>query len=289
MEILSHTGDQSHAGVKAGQHKDGRKQHQPRLAEQSLGQRGQHLGTGGKTGYGGTGQCAGMPQHGVNGQQQHARHKAGTDGAALHILLPVNALRPDVHGDDRAKVQRRKGVHGLVAVQDALYDHGGTIRLGGRTVLCRQRMQQTAAEQDRDQHQQAGAEQPAQPAGEPVRVQRNQKSRPEKQHGIPQLYPGAAAQQRGEHGKRGACGARNGQTRPDGQVDQDHEHLCEHRVHPPGQLIQTVGACHRDDPRNGQSHGADGKPQKGKPEVYPCLCTQIGREDQVARPEKHGK
>ena len=49
-----------------------------------------------------------------------ARYKPGTDGTALHVLLPVNALRPDVHGNDRTKVQRRKGVHGLVAVQYAL-------------------------------------------------------------------------------------------------------------------------------------------------------------------------
>ena len=49
-----------------------------------------------------------------------ARHKTGTDGTALHVLLPGNALRPDVHGDDRAKVQCGKGVHGLVTVQYAL-------------------------------------------------------------------------------------------------------------------------------------------------------------------------
>ena len=60
-------------------------------------------------------------------------------------------------------------------------------------------------------------------------------------------------------------------------------------MHPPGQLVQTVGPCHRNDSRNRQTHGTEGKPQKGNPEVYPGLCTQIGREDQVACPEKHGK
>ena len=120
MEILSHTGDQPHTGVEAGQHKDGRKQHQPRLTEQPLRQHGQHLGTGGKAGHGGTGQRSGVPQHGIDRQQQPACHKPGTDGTALHVLLPGNALRPDVHGDDRAKVQCGKGVHGLVTVQYAL-------------------------------------------------------------------------------------------------------------------------------------------------------------------------
>ena len=120
MEILSHTGDQPHTGVEAGQHKDGRKQHQPRFTEQPLRQHGQHLGTGGKTGHGGTGQRSGVPQHGIDRQQQPACHKPGTDGTALHVLLPGNALRPDVHGDDRAKVQCGKGVHGLVTVQYAL-------------------------------------------------------------------------------------------------------------------------------------------------------------------------
>lgn len=56
-------------------------------------------------------------------------------------------------------------------------------------------------------------------------------------------------------------------------------------MHPPGKLIQTVSPCHRDDPCNRQTHGTEGKPQKGGPEVYLRLCTQIGWEDQVARPE----
>ena len=120
MEILSHTGNQPYTGVEAGQHKDGGKEHQPCFAEQPLGQHGQHLGTGGKAGYGGTGQCSGVSQHGIDRQQQPARYKPGTDGTALHVLLPGNTLRPDVHGNDRTKVQRRKGVHGLVAVQYAL-------------------------------------------------------------------------------------------------------------------------------------------------------------------------
>ena len=116
MEILPYTSDQPHTGVEAGQHKDGGKKHQSRFAEQPLGQHGQYLGTGGKAGRGGTGQCSGVSQHGIDRQQQPARYKPGTDGTALHVLLPGNTLRPDVHGNDRAKVQRRKGVHGLVAV-----------------------------------------------------------------------------------------------------------------------------------------------------------------------------
>ena len=120
MKILTHAGDQAHAGVEACDHKNGRNEHKARPAEQLLCQSGEHLGTGGKTGHGGTGQRSGVPQHGIDRQQQPACHKTGTDGTALHVLLPGNALRPDVHGDDRAKVQCGKGVHGLVTVQYAL-------------------------------------------------------------------------------------------------------------------------------------------------------------------------
>ena len=119
-KILPHTSDQPYTGVEAGQHKDGGKKHQSRFAEHPLGQHGQYLGTGGKAGRGGTGQCSGVSQHGIDRQQQPARYKPGTDGTALHVLLPGNTLRPDVHGNDRTKVQRCKGVHGLVAVQYAL-------------------------------------------------------------------------------------------------------------------------------------------------------------------------
>jgi hypothetical protein len=43
-------------------------------------------------------------------------------------------------------------------------------------------------------------------------------------------------------------------------------------MHPPGQFIQTVCPRHRDNSRDWQTYGADSKPQKGGPEVCPCLC-----------------
>ena len=61
-----------------------------------------------------------MAQHGVHRQQQPSGHKPGQDGAALHLLLPGDALGLDVQGNDGSKVQSRQGVHGLVAVQYAL-------------------------------------------------------------------------------------------------------------------------------------------------------------------------
>ena len=150
-------------------------------------------------------------------------------------------------------------------------------------------VQQAAAKQDQDQHQQAGAQQPAQPTGEFFRLQGHQKGRCKEHHRVSQLQPGPGAHQGGQHGKGGAGGAWDGQAGANGQVDQDHKDLGKHRVHPACQLFQTLGPGHSHHSGNGQPHGTDGQAQKGRPEMDACLGSQVRRKDQVASPEKHGK
>ena len=78
VEILSHAGDQAHAGVEACDHKNGRNKHKARPAEQLLCQSGEHLGTGGKARIHRAGLGPGVAQHGVDHQQQPACNKTGT-------------------------------------------------------------------------------------------------------------------------------------------------------------------------------------------------------------------
>ena len=162
MEVLPHAGDEPHAGVEAGNDEDGRDEHQPRPAEQVLRQGGEHLGTGGKARVHRTGLSTGVAQHGVDGQQQPARDEPGADGAPLHGRAFGDAPGPDVQRDHRPEVQPGQGVHGLVAVQDALGGGQGSVFRAGRGIVGRQRVGKAPGEQHHDQPDQAGAEDAAQ-------------------------------------------------------------------------------------------------------------------------------
>ena len=173
VEILPHAGDQAHAGVETGNDKDGRNEHKARPAEQLLCQSGEHLGTGGKARIHRAGLGPGVAQHGVDHQQQPACNKTGPDGAALHGAALCDTPGADVQGDDRAKIQPGQRVHGLVAVQDALHSGQGCVLCAGCAVVCRQRMGETPGKQHHDEHDQAGAEDAAQPVGKLFRPQRH--------------------------------------------------------------------------------------------------------------------
>ena len=62
-----------------------------------------------------------MSQHRVDSQQQEAGQPAGADGTPHYVAILADPSRPYVQGDDNAKGQRRYGVHGLIALQKALY------------------------------------------------------------------------------------------------------------------------------------------------------------------------
>ena len=150
-------------------------------------------------------------------------------------------------------------------------------------------MDETPGKQHHDEHDQAGAEDAAQPVGKLFRPQRHQKGRCKKQHRVGQLQPGTAAYQRHQHLEGGTGGAGDGKAGPDGKIHQNGEHHGEHRMHPAGKLIQTACPCHSHHARNGQADGADGKARKGRPEAGTGLCAQMRREDQIACTKKHGK
>ena len=116
------------------------------------------------------------------------------------------------------------------------------------------------------------------------RIRQGQRMRPsqrggEEHSGVDRLQSGTAAHQRHQHLERGAGCAGDGKAWADGQVDQDREHLCKGRVHPPGQRAQTSGVCYRSHTRDGQTDGTDRQSGKGRPEVCPRLCAQMGREN----------
>ena len=289
MEIFADAGDEPHAGVEAGDDEDGPQQHLPHPAKQGVGQQGEGLSARLAAGESRPGNAADVGEHGIDKAEEPGGHEPGPDGALFHLPGVCDAQRLDVQGDDEAEVESGQGVHGLVAVQDALRcGQGGVSRCRG-AVACRRRAEQTPGKQQQDEGQQGRAEHPAQPLGEPFRMERDPVCCRKEEGGVGPLEPRGFPHQRSEHGKRGAGGAGNSQAGPDGKIDQDGEPQRKPGMDPPGQLGQPPGPGYGHHACNGQADGADGKPGKGQPEAGACLCPQIGRKDQVARPEKHGK
>lgn len=61
MEVLPHTGNKAHTGVKAGQHKNSGKEHKASFAKKPVCQHRQHVGSSGKAGDGGPGKGLAWP------------------------------------------------------------------------------------------------------------------------------------------------------------------------------------------------------------------------------------
>ena len=212
-----------------------------------------------------------MAQHGVDDQQQPAREEARPDGVLTDGVFLGDAEGLDVECEDSPEVQPRKGVHGLVAAQDAFECRQAGIGGGRGAVLRGHRVEQTAREQDEDQRDEGRAEDAAQPVGELFRMERHEERRRKENDGIAQLQAAPAAHQRHQHLERGAGRAGDRETGTDGQIDQHSEHLCEAGMDPPGQRRQTACPGHRCHARDGQTDGADGKAHKSEPERRPGL------------------
>ncbi len=186
------------------------------------------------------------------------------------------------------EIQPGQSVHGLVAVQDALHGGQGGVGGGRGAVACCCRVEQTARKQQQDQGQQGGAEDFAQPLGQLLRVLGHQKGHCKKQEGVAPLQRGAFPASGSSIANevlavRGM--ARHGPMERYTRM----EKTCANRGAPARPAGAAPGPGYGHHACNGQADGTDGKPGKGQPEAGACLCPQIGRKDQVACSEKHGK
>ena len=127
MEIFADAGDEPHAGVEAGDDEDGPQQHLPHPAKEGIGQPGQGLSARLAAGESRPGNAADVGEHGIDKAEEPGGHEPGPDGALFHLPGVCDAQRLDVQGDDEAEVESGQGVHGLVAVQDALRCGQGSV------------------------------------------------------------------------------------------------------------------------------------------------------------------
>ena len=101
-------------------------------------------------------------QHAVDRQQHPSGDHPRPDGTLHHGALLLHPPGADVHRNDNAEGQGGDGVHGLIALDEALDHRMGRVVPGGRTVAL-QRVDQTAHKGDDNQRHQDGAENLAQP------------------------------------------------------------------------------------------------------------------------------
>ena len=289
MEILAYARDQADAGIEARNEEDRREQHLPGPAEQRMRKAGQRVRAGLAAREGSARQRTRVRQHGIYREQHRARDPARAHRAAHDLLVVIHASGADVERDDRAEVERRKRVHRLIAGQQALRHGLRHIAPARRAVMRRYRVDQAARKQHHDQDDQRRAEDLAQAVGQLFRSQRHEKGHGEKQHRIDKLLRRPAADERHEHLKRGARRARDGEARADGQVAQQRKHRRKARMHPRGKRGQAARPRNRDHAEHRQADRAHRKAEERQPGIRARLRPEKGREDQIARPEKHGE
>ena len=209
-----------------------------------------------------------------------------------HSLLSLHPPGPDIQGDDDAEVEGGNGVHGLVAVQKALDGRVAGIAAGGGCVAPH-RPDQAAHKEHHNQGDEDGTEDFAQPVGEPLGLQRQGQGGGKEQHGVNQLEQsgrGALPQKGGDRHLKGGTGRPwNGQAGANGKVNQKGKRRGKPGTHPARQRVQSAGAGHRHHAQDGEAHRRHRQTRKGNPGGCARLRACKGRENQVSRPEKHGK
>lgn len=110
VEILAHARDEAHAGVEAGDDKDGRQQHLSHPAKQGVGQQGEGLGTRLTAGERGPRNAADVGEHGVDHRKQPGGEEPGPDGAPLHLPGFGHTEGLDVQRNDRPEIQPGQSV-----------------------------------------------------------------------------------------------------------------------------------------------------------------------------------
>ena len=292
MEVLAAGADKAHAHIEAGNEEDTRQQDAAHGAEQQAHHIGEGLRPVGRVGECAARQGADVGQHAVDHQQHPSGDHPRPDGTLHHGALLLHTPGADVHRNDNAEGQGGDGVHGLIALDEALDHRMGRVVPGGRTVAL-QRVDQTAHKGDDDQRHQDGAENLAQPVGELLRPQGDEQGGGEEHQGVDQLiHPDGGVRShegRDGHFKRGGGRPGDGQAGADGQIGHDGEHPGKGGMHTAAQGIQPAGAGHRHHPQYRQPHRAEGQPQHGGPGLGARLGRNIGRKNQITRPKKHGE
>ncbi|MCY1415872.1 hypothetical protein D9M71_313680 [compost metagenome] len=226
----------------------------------------------------------------VHQGQPYPGDQAGDDGVAGDQPRRLHATGADGIDDDDAEHQRAEGIHGQVAIDEALGERG--------VLVGRFRVTDGAGRQDEGSDAQRGERDDLQRREEAsdgiqqlARIQGNQQHDQEVDQAVDEQRHGAMPGQRRQADFEGhGGGTRGGEQRADRQVADCGEQTAgdpadrmAEGVHRPADLRQRDHGDHR------QTHGGNQEAQSRHPHVRPGLQTDDGRKDDVACPDEQGK
>ena len=217
-------------------------------------------------------------------------HRARGDGARL-----LDAEVTDDLDDNNAEGEARQRVHSVVALEKAGKKRlGGIAANGGDGGDGRRRGQQRDDDQNSQKEQENGVEHLADPdenlaGAEREKQHRGEENQREQQQIQPRVTRGQDLLE--THGEGRGRAARDGEERPDRQIQQAGE---EHRVGAVDLLREVKQAARaaeaeRRDAQQGHAHTGDEKAGDGGPDMTAGLLPHVDGEDQVSGAEEHAE
>ena len=221
----------------------------------------------------------------IHRQQQHARQQRGAAHHAKLALAPLIALGGNALQHDDAEGQGRQRVHGLVAGLDAGDGHVVDLRQGRDAA---QRRDHTLDNNGEQAHQQQRREHLAYNVHHGGLLDAQSQDHREEHHGEHHLrYAGQVG--RDGHLIGAGAGAGDGHHGADTQNDGAHEDLGGDFARPFQYLLAAAHAEQGEHTHHRQTDIRDEIGGKARQPLAAGLHAQKGREDHVARAEKHGK
>ena len=291
-KILRNGVDQAYAGGQAGQREDGRQQHRTGAAKHLIDDAPQRPRAVLLNRVNAGAAHAHVGQHCIHHRQNRPGQHARQNRVAHFVFLLRQAERPQGRGDHQPKIQGGNGVHGVVALGEALEQRRLPVSLLRRRDVSLS-PEQEADEQQRQQCQQRRGKSPADPIDQLSGVQAQPQGDQKEAQRIdrhPQRRIAPLRQiGRHRHFKGDGSGSGNSQSRSDGQVDQHGKHQGKARPHLPAQLFQPVKPRDHHHAKHRQHHRRYKKPDHGRQGFLPGVLPQKRRKNQISRPKKQGK
>ena len=208
----------------------------------------------------------------------------------------------DVYRDHETEVEGRDRVHGLVALDEARREGSLRVRARRRRGVT-QGVEANPEKEERNEGDERRAEELSEALRKLFRIERDQvgdrkeedrvdelrkPERPESTEGSVEK-PDTLKCRTHHHFEGRARRAGNRKTRPDRKINEERKEEGEARVHPRGERRQAPRLRHGHDAENRKAHGRHEKARERRGHVGARLRPEERREDEVPRPEEHGK
>ena len=234
-------------------------------------------------------------QHHIDGCHEGGGEEAGLHNAAGEGTGGFHTQAPEGIDEDDAEGHGGQGVHGIIAVQEALEEaHALVVAQGLAVVHAAHGVDDGGDGQDGQEHQEDGVEDLAHPGEDAGGLQREVHHDSKEQRRKHQQHQGALLlgdHGQDAHGEGDGGGTGDGEQRPDGQVQHAGVEVAEAAADQTGHLQQVLflGHTHGGHAQQGQAHTRQAEADDSGDDIGTCVLTHEHGEDQVAGTEEHTK